>query len=93
LGKVGDHIEKVKQRTKDFEPSLQTSQSIFFKKNFQNLLLQLDLEQNLILEAHLLILNTQMNPNVSFQKRIALLAQPKTSSSLRVSLVRMLLML
>ena len=53
----------------------------------------LDLEQNLILEAHLLTFNILMNPLASFQKRIALLAQPKTSSSLRVLLVRMLLML
>jgi hypothetical protein len=93
LGKVGDHIEKVKQRTKDFEPSLQTNQSIFFKNLFQNLLLQLDLVQTLILEAHFLTLNSQMNPNISFQKIIVLLARPKTSSSLRVSLVRILQML
>jgi hypothetical protein len=56
-------------------------------------LLPLDLEQNLISEALLLTFNIQTNHLASLQKRIDLLAQPKTSSSLRVLLVRMLLML
>ena len=53
----------------------------------------LDLEQNLISEALLLTFNIPINPLATLQKRIGLLVQPKTSLSLKVSLVRMLLML
>ena len=37
MGEVGGHIEKVKQTTKDFEPSLQTSKLIFFNNIFSEL--------------------------------------------------------
>jgi hypothetical protein len=56
-------------------------------------LLQLDLEQNLNLEALLLTFNIQINPLALFQKRIGSLVLLKTSLSLKVSLVKMLLML
>jgi hypothetical protein len=56
-------------------------------------LLLLDLEQNLNLEALLLTFNIQINPLALFQKRIGSLVLLKTSLSLKVSLVKMLLML
>jgi hypothetical protein len=51
------------------------------------------LEQNLNLEALLLTFNIQINPLALFQKRIGSLVLLKTSLSLKVSLVKMLLML
>jgi hypothetical protein len=56
-------------------------------------LLQRDLEQNLNSEALLLTFNIPINLLALFQKRIGSRVQLKTSSSLKVSLGKMLLML